>query len=97
MRSIIAIANQKGGVGKTTTAGALGVNLARAGERVHLIDMDAQADLTTAFGFRDGDGLLYEALTEQKPLPIVQLSEMLTLSPSSIDLSRGESSFLAEH
>ena len=95
--SAIAIANQKGGVGKTTTAAALGVILAREGWQVHLIDMDPQADLTTSFGFRDENGLLYQSLTDQTALPVVRLSDTLTLTPSSIDMSRGESSFLAEH
>ena len=97
MKSIIAIANQKGGVGKTTSAAALGVILSRRGHRVHLIDSDPQADLTSAFGLHDPDGLLFQALGEQKPLPIVRLSDNLTLTPSSIDLTRGESNFLAEH
>ena len=71
---IIAIANQKGGVGKTTSAAALGVILAREGWPVHVIDMDPQADLTTAFGLHDEEGLLYRSLTEQEALPIVRLS-----------------------
>lgn len=97
MRPIIAVANQKGGVGKTTSAAALGVIIARTGRHVHLIDMDPQADLTTAFGLYDGDGLLYQAISDQTALPVVRLSKTLTVTPSSIDLSRGESSFLAAH
>jgi chromosome partitioning protein len=97
MRTVFAIANQKGGVGKTTTAAALGVTMSRAGQRVHLIDMDPQADLTSTFGLHDPKGVLYSALSEKRALPIVRLDENLTLTPSSIDLSRGESNFLAEH
>ncbi len=96
MKSIIAIANQTGGVGKTTSAAALGVILSRNGHKVHLIDCDPQADLTSAFGKHDPDGLLYRALGEQTSLPVIQLSETLSLTPSSIDLTRGEANFLAE-
>ena len=50
MKSIIAIANQKGGVAKTTTAVSLGGALAKEGYQVLLVDLDAQADLTLAMG-----------------------------------------------
>ncbi|AGA31698.1 ParA family protein [Singulisphaera acidiphila] len=94
--AVLAVVNQKGGVGKTTTTAALGVLLARQGRGVHLVDMDHQADLTSAFNYNDADGQLYEALSKRGPLPVVPISDNLTLTPSSIDLARGETQFVAE-
>lgn len=93
--NVVAIVNQKGGVGKTTSTAALGVLLARQGGAVHLVDMDHQADLTSAFGQSDTEGLLYKALSERGPLPSVSIDENLTLTPSSIDLANGETQFVS--
>jgi chromosome partitioning protein len=92
--NVIVISNQKGGTAKTTTAAA--VLLSREGFRVHLVDSDPQASLTTAFGLTDPKGLLYEAMCRRGPLPIVSHTDNLTITPSSINLSKGETQFIAE-
>src|SRR5207253_1901579 len=93
---IVAVANQKGGVGKTTTAAVLATLLARSGHQVHVVDMDPQASLTSAFGRRDGEGVLYQAMTGRSALPVIPLADRLTFTPATIDLARGEAQFMAE-
>ena len=92
----IAIANQKGGTAKTTTAAALAVLLARSGTPTHLIDMDPQASLTHAFGLSDDTDGLYQALTDRAGLPVQTVFDRLTLTPSTIQLGRAETELLSE-
>ncbi len=95
MPRIIAIMNQKGGVGKTTTSANLGAALAERGKRVLLIDADPQANLTVHLDVdpRQIDGSLYDVLRGDRPIAEViagTRTEGLSLIPSHIDLSGAE-------
>jgi chromosome partitioning protein len=77
--------NQKGGVGKTTTAINLGAYLGQFGQRVLIIDLDPQANATSCLGIdkRKVDGGTYEALIGENPLPRIARSTGVSLLPSS--------------
>src|SRR5438876_10180554 len=90
----IAVINQKGGVGKTTTPVNLAAALARAGKRVGVIDLDPQAHATAHLG-QQPDGSrpsMYNALIENTPLAAIRWSagERLWLMGADINLAAAE-------
>ena len=104
MSEIIAIVNQKGGVGKTTTTFSLGVALRKQGNKVLLIDADPQGDLTTCMGYYDQDKLQNTIATLMSDTiydneinaekAILHHKEGIDLIPANLDLSAIEFSLV---
>ena len=97
MSRVIAIANQKGGVGKTTTSINLSACLAEKGKKVLLIDMDSQGNTTIGFGFEKNelDKTVYEVLREEVSIeeaiiPVEECFENLFLIPANRNLAGAE-------
>jgi chromosome partitioning protein len=100
MGVIIAVANQKGGVGKTTTTANLGAALAAGGYRVLLVDMDPQGNLSLAFGRSAQEGpTIADALLDRKVrLPVIGVQEKavpaMDIVPASLDLATAEAALM---
>ncbi|ANZ60175.1 sporulation initiation inhibitor Soj [Secundilactobacillus paracollinoides] len=95
MADIIALANQKGGVGKTTTGVNLGAGLANLGNRVLIIDIDAQGNATSGVGIAKSsiNKDIYDVLVNEEPLQDVILHTThkdLDIAPATIQLSGAE-------
>lgn len=98
MTTVVAVANQKGGVAKTTTVASLGAALAALGQRVLLVDLDPQGSLTFSLG-HDPDSLersVHEVLLGDVALAdaLLETAEGPTLLPSTIDLAGAEAMLL---
>lgn len=95
MGRIIAIANQKGGVGKTTTTINLSASLAEAGQKVLTVDFDPQGNTTSGLGLEKNDieKTIYDLLVEEcelKECLVSDMQEHLDLLPSNVDLAGAE-------
>ena len=99
MRSI-AVINQKGGVGKTTTSVNLSAALAREGHKVCLVDIDPQAHASLHLGvaLEDNADSIYDALTDDVPLAQIRcdIGPNLQLVPSHINLAAAETELAGE-
>ena len=92
MSKVIAIANHKGGVGKTPSVASIGLGLSLRGYKVLLLDLDAQANLTSFFlqETEEERATIYDSLIAGKPLPVSEVGKNLYLVPSGLEMARAE-------
>jgi chromosome partitioning protein len=88
---VISVVNHKGGVGKTTTTINLGKALSLLNQKVLLVDMDPQGNLSQCFGINDPEKQVVDSLLNGKePLAIYNIAENLDIAPSDIALARAD-------
>ena len=90
MSKILAIANHKGGVGKTTTTATVGAILANKGFNTLVVDLDPQANLTRSLLKSEPQTTIYEALTKKIETPVINVRENLDIIPSGLQLAKVE-------
>ena len=87
MSRIIAFANHKGGVSKTTSVANVGAILSQKGKKVLLVDLDAQANLTDYFLKERPEESIYNAMAGISPLHVTQIAKNLFITPSSLSMA----------
>jgi chromosome partitioning protein len=90
MAKIISVSNHKGGVGKTTSTVNIGAGLANRSNKVLLVDLDPQANLTQSLGVKNAEITIYENLKGENTIHPIEVRNNMYVLPSSLDLSAAE-------